>query len=139
MTSPVRSRTSSSWPASLSSSQRSAVRRSCQTSARWTGSPVSRVPGDDGLALVGDPDRVEVGALDPGVGDRLRGDPPRHLPDLGRVVLDPAGAREVLLELAVGAAGDPALAVEDEAGGAGRPLVDREDHGREAMLPPGSR
>ena len=35
------------------------------------------------------------------------GDPPRHLPDLVGVVLDPAGPREVLLELAVGAAGDP--------------------------------
>ena len=43
-----------------------------------------RVPGDDGLALVGDPDPVELGALDPGVGDRLGGDPPRHLPDLAR-------------------------------------------------------
>ncbi len=29
------------------------------------------VPGDDGLALVGDPDRVQLGPLDPGVGDRL--------------------------------------------------------------------
>ena len=87
-----------------------------------------RVPGDHGLALVGDPDPVELGALDPGVGDRLGGDPPRHLPDLGGVVLDPARPREVLLELRVGAAGDPPLAVEDEAGRAGGPLVDREDH-----------
>ena len=39
-TRPVRSRTSGSWPASRSSSQRAAVRRSCQTSALWTGSPV---------------------------------------------------------------------------------------------------
>jgi hypothetical protein len=58
-----------------------------------------RVPGDDGLALVGDPDRIEVGALDPRRGDRLGGDPPGHLPDLVRVVLDPAGLREELLEL----------------------------------------
>ena len=40
MTSPVRSRTRSLWPASRSSSQRAAVRRSCQTSAWWSGSPV---------------------------------------------------------------------------------------------------
>ena len=46
-------------------------RRSCQTSARCSGSPVAAVPGDDGLALVGDPDRVELRALDPGGGDRL--------------------------------------------------------------------
>ena len=41
MTRPVRSRTSGSCPAARSSSQRSAVRRSCQTSARWIGSPVA--------------------------------------------------------------------------------------------------
>ena len=41
-TRPVRSRTSGSWPASRSSSQRRAVRRSCQTIARCSGSPVSR-------------------------------------------------------------------------------------------------
>ena len=41
-TSPVRSRTSGSCPASRSSSQRRAVRRSCQTIARWSGSPVPR-------------------------------------------------------------------------------------------------
>ena len=87
-----------------------------------------RVPGDDRLALVGDPDRVELGALDAGVGERLARDPPRHLPDLARVVLDPARPREVLLELRVGAPGDPPLRVEDEAGGPGGPLVDREDH-----------
>ena len=88
-----------------------------------------RVPGDDGLALVRDPDPIQVGALHAGVGERLRRDLAGHLPDLGRVVLDPAGPREVLLELAVGAAARPALAVEDEAGRAGRPLVDRQDHG----------
>src|SRR5690606_7159000 len=95
-----------------------------------------RVPGDHGLALVGDADRVEPAALDAGVGERLAGDPPRHLPDLGRVVLDPAGAREVLLELRVGAPGEAAVGVEDEAGAAGRPLVDGEDHfspGRPAL------
>ena len=88
------------------------------------------VPGDDGLALVGDPDRVQLGPLDPGGGDRLGRDPPRHLPDLVRVVLDPPGLGKVLLELGVGAAGDASLAVEDEAGGPRRPLVDREDQWR---------
>ena len=86
------------------------------------------VPGENGLALVGDADAVQVGALDAGIGDRLHRDPPRHLPDLGRVVLDPARPREVLLELRVGPPDDPALCVEDQAGRAGRPLVDREDH-----------
>jgi hypothetical protein len=41
-TSPVASRTSGRWPASRSSSQRAAVRRSCHTMARWRGRPVRR-------------------------------------------------------------------------------------------------
>ena len=65
------------------------------------------IPGDDGLALVGDPNRGEPGAGGSRVADRLRGDAAGHAPDLVRVVLDPAGPREVLAELAVGAAGDP--------------------------------
>jgi hypothetical protein len=62
----------------------------------------SRVPGDHGLALVGDPDPVQLGALDAGAGDRLDRDPAGHLPDLRGVVLDPARAGEVLAELRVG-------------------------------------
>ena len=46
----------------------------------------------------------------PGVGDRLGRDAAGHLPDFRGVVLDPARPREVLLELRVGAAGDPPAA-----------------------------
>src|SRR6266852_4072761 len=42
MTRPVRARARSSWPAALSSAQRAAVRRSCQTMARAMGRPVLR-------------------------------------------------------------------------------------------------
>ena len=35
----------------------------------------ARVPGDDGLALVGDPDRVEARRIGLRVGERMRGDP----------------------------------------------------------------
>ncbi len=42
MTRPVRSRTRSSHPSRRSSSQRGAVRRSCQTMAGWTGLRVPR-------------------------------------------------------------------------------------------------
>ncbi len=104
ITSPVRSRTSSSWPASRSSSQRAAVRRSCQTSALWTGSPVSGsqattvsrwlvIPIASRLRRIGRRRRAPAAATRLG-----------HLPDLVRVVLDPARPREVLGELAVGAA-----------------------------------
>ena len=87
------------WPASRSSSQRAAVRRSCHTMARCSGAPVRRSHDHDRLALVGDADG----------GDRL-GRAPRTarrapsaiaVPDLVGVVLDPAGLREVLRELAV--------------------------------------
>ena len=86
-----------------------------------------RVPRDDGLALVGDPDAVEIGPLDAGIAERLPGHRARDLPDLGGVVLDPAGPREVLRELRVGPPRDPPLAIEDQAHGAGRALVDCED------------
>ncbi len=41
-TSPVRSRTSASAPEAFSASQIAAVRRPCQTMARWIGLPVAR-------------------------------------------------------------------------------------------------
>jgi hypothetical protein len=51
--------------------------------------PGATVPGDGGLALVRDPDALEVLALRAGVVERLAGDPAGDLPDLARVVLDP--------------------------------------------------
>ena len=87
-----------------------AVRRSCQTSARCSGSPVAGSQQHDGLALVGDADRLELARPDAGVVERLAGHGVRDVPDLGRVVLDPARPREVLAELAVGAADQLALA-----------------------------
>ena len=91
-----------------------------------------RLPRDDRLALIGDPDAGQRGAVGAGVLDRLVRDAPGDLPDLVRVVLDPSRAREVLLELAVGAPGGPAVVPEHDAGRARGPLVDREDHRREA-------
>ncbi len=130
MTRPVRSRTSSSRPCSFSSLAAvggAAVLPDERVVERLAG---LRVPGDHGLALVGDPDRLQLGPLDAGVGDRVDRHPAGHLPDLRGVVLDAAGPREVLAELGVRAAGDPALLVEDEAGRAGRALVDGEDQVR---------
>ena len=87
------------------------------------------VPDAHGLALVGDPDRLQFPRLDAGVVERLTRHRVRHLPDLGGIVLDPARAREVLLELPVAAPDQLRLLVEHEAGRAGRALVDCEDHG----------
>ena len=49
----------------------SAVRRSCQTMARWIGSPVARSQTHHRLALVGDADRGDAAGLDR-LRDRLR-------------------------------------------------------------------
>ena len=66
--------------------------------------PAALVPRDDRLALVRDADRRERARRDAGGHQRLVGDDARHVPDLRGIVLDPAGLREVLRELAVGAA-----------------------------------
>jgi hypothetical protein len=94
-----------------------------------------RVPDADRLALVGDPDRGQIPGTHPGILQRIAGERLGDRPDLARVVLDPAGLGEVLGELAVGAADRLGSLVEHEAGGAGRALVDREDH-LGASLPP---
>ena len=128
-TRPVVSRTSGRCPASRSSSQRAAVRRSCHTMARCSGAPVDARPHDDGLALVGDADGRH----------RLlerRAQLAEHLddrgPDLVGVVLDPTRPREVLGELAVRPARRRALLVEGEGAHAGGPGIDGDDdaHGR---------
>src|SRR5690606_15628057 len=87
-------------------------------------------PGDDGLALVGDPDGVGPPVVVDDLGaDRLRGGP-----DLLGVVLDPARSREVLGELPMGVPERGAVAGEGErthAGGAG---IDGQDVGSELVV-----
>ena len=84
MTRPVRSRTSCSWPASRSSSQRSAVRRSCQTSALWTGSPVFGSQATTVSRWLVIPIAFEVGPRDLRRRRARRGHLPGHIPDLVR-------------------------------------------------------
>jgi len=65
---------------------------------------------------------------------RDRGQRRQHrTPDVLGIVFDPAGPREVLRELAVGAADQLALQVEDEAGRPRRPLVDGEQQARRLL------
>jgi hypothetical protein len=90
------------------------------------------VPGDRRLALVGDADAGEVLPAHTGVGERGVRDATRDVPDLLSVVLDSAGAREVLPELGVRAPARASLGIEHEARRAGRALVDPDDHGRAA-------
>ena len=62
MSSPVFRWISGAAPSAFSRSQKSAVRRSCQTMALWIGSPVSRSQTIGRLALVGDADGGDVAA-----------------------------------------------------------------------------
>ena len=91
-TSPVRSRMRSSSPASRSSSQRPAVRRSCHTSARCSGSPVVGSQHTTVSRWLVMPTASSSPGSHARVVERLAGDGVRDLPDLGRVVLDPARA-----------------------------------------------
>ena len=79
--------------------QMSAVRRSCQTMAWWTGLPVRAIPHDGGLALVGDADGGDVArALTPALRQRLAQRADGACPDVLGVVLDPAGGGKMLRE-----------------------------------------
>ena len=60
----------------------------------WT--PRRALPDDGRLALVGDPDRREIGCGDSRLRERVIRRGEHALPDLLRIVLDPAGLRKVL-------------------------------------------
>ena len=135
-TSPVRSRTTGSRPyrAARRNAKRCdgpATRSRGATARRWRGPDAHR------LALAGDSHGIEVSGPDSRVGQRVARDRERHFSDLGRVVFHPAGSREVLGKLSVPSPDDLRLLVEDQAGGARRPLIDRQDHWylRAAMYP----
>ena len=86
------------------------------------------VPHADRLALVGHAHGGKLARRHAGVGQRLAGHLAGDLPDLGGVVLHPAGTGEVLGDLAIAAADRLGLLVEYQARRAGRALVDRENH-----------
>jgi hypothetical protein len=99
------------------------VRVSCQTIALPTGSPVVRSQTTVVSRWFVMPN-ARVAGLASAVRDRAGDDVARVRPDLGRVVLDPAGAREDLAVLLLVGGDDPAVVVEEDATGARRPLVD---------------
>ena len=123
--SPVSSATRSSWPASRSRVQMSAVRRSCHTIARRGEPRVSRSQSRIVSRWLVMPTACQLGGvvrLQRGAGRLERG-----LPDLLGGVLDPARLREVLGELLVAAGRDPAVLGDDDRGHAGGAGVDGED------------
>ena len=74
--------------------QSSAVRRSCQTIARWTGAPVVRCHRHTVSRWLVMPIAATSRAPRPRPGERARGRRERVLPDRLEVVLDPAGAAD---------------------------------------------
>jgi hypothetical protein len=85
------------------------------------------VPHDRRLALVRDPDAGEVAAAQSGAVQRRLDDRPRALPDLQRIVLDPAGARQDLRVLQLVARDLGACRVEHQEPRARGAVVDRPD------------
>ena len=79
------------------------------------------LPHDRGLALIGDADGR------PSVAASLAADGEGRLPDLLRVMLDPAVGRKDLRQLALRHGADMPFAVEDDGARAGRALVDGEN------------
>ena len=85
------------------------------------------VPNHGGFALVGDADGRDVRGLRAGVGQRAARGGELGVPDFHRIVLDPAGVRIVLRELALVDAAHAARAIEDDGAGTGGALVQREE------------
>ena len=88
------------------------------------GAAAVAVEGDQGLALVGDPNGrdglVGVGEAGSDLGQGGKD----ALEDLGGVVFDPARSGEILGEFAVGDVADPAAFIDDDGPYPGGPSVD---------------
>ena len=84
------------------------------------------VPDDGRFALVRDADGVDVPGSETRPRDRLGGYAQLRRPDLFRVVLDPAGLGEDLLELLLRDGRDVAVLVEDDRPRARGALIQRE-------------
>ena len=112
-----------------SSRQRPAVRRSCQTMARWRGRPVRRSQATTvSRWLVMPMARATRPWSAQPTGHLVQGGA-HGVPDLVGVVLHPAGAREVLGELAVGDVDHPGPVVHHQGPDPGGPGVDGDGHG----------
>ncbi|ERH06017.1 MAG: hypothetical protein J07HN4v3_01627 [Halonotius sp. J07HN4] len=82
------------------------------------------IPDNCCLALVGDADRFELVGIEALFIERLVDYELRVLPDLHRVVFDPAGLRIDLFVFFIGLRYDVSVMVEDHETSTGRPLVD---------------
>ena len=104
-----------SAPGAVSRAHSSAVRRSCQTMARCSGTAAGALPDDRRLALIGDAERGDAPRARRGsaaMTSRTRRE--RVAPDVLGVVLDPAGSGVVLWQLAPCAGRRTGAAVEGD-------------------------
>jgi hypothetical protein len=85
------------------------------------------VPEQGGLALVGEADGGDVVAGEAGVAQREFGRAACGLPQIARVVFDPAGAGKMLREFLLGAGARPAAMVEDDGTRGRGALVERQN------------
>jgi hypothetical protein len=90
-------------------------------------SPRRSVEGDEGLALIGDAQRGDRVAPLGQAGAQLGQGGQDRVPDFTGVVLDPAGAREVLGQLPVRQVNHPGLRVDGERTDPGRAGIDGDD------------
>src|SRR5262249_17486779 len=82
------------------------------------------LPDQRGLALIGHADRGQLVGAETSLAQSGRNHLLGRLPDLHRVMFDPAWRWIDLAMLAVGRAQGPAVTAEDNESGPGRPLVD---------------
>ncbi len=111
----------------------SAVRRSCQTMARWMGLAVRRSQMRQVSRWLVMPTAAMSLAVEPGGGDGLPGGLHRRAPDVLGVVLHPARGRVVLGELALAEAPDGQIRPEHDGAARRGALIQREDRARLAM------
>ena len=119
-----------SWPARLRVRHASAVRRSCQTMARWIGLPVRRSQTTQvSRWLVMPMAAMSLGAQ-LGGGQRLPGGLDRRAPDVLGIVLHPARGRIVLGELALCEPQDAQIGAEHDGAARRGALIDRQHRAR---------
>src|SRR3546814_7832698 len=84
------------------------------------------VPQHGGLALVGDAECIDLVGGEAGIGERPLHAGHRVVPDVHRIVLDPAGLRERLRQFALRGAKLAAIDIEDNGASAGGALRSEE-------------
>ena len=95
--------------------------------ALWIGFAGIFIPDNGGFALVGDADGGDISGGESGFLQRLFAGGERGAPDFFRVMFDPAGLREKLLEFLLGGGNYLELVVKNNSPAGGGSLIDCQD------------